>query len=182
MEKSNIRPRILLLALCVVCCAGCFTKRPPTAHMTDIVLAHPVLPSGGDGSLEQAPDLAVESAEMPPELAIPRSGPARPHVAATPPAEPAPVEKPAEPIILPDLTAEQLYAAKSETQQSLDAAESKLAQTQGKQLNATEEDVASKVRGFMESAREAMKNGDWVRAKNQAKKAEVLAQQLTGNP
>jgi hypothetical protein len=33
----------------------------------------------------------------------------------------------------------------------------------------------------MESAREAMKNGDWERAKNQAKKAEVLAMQLTGN-
>jgi hypothetical protein len=26
-----------------------------------------------------------------------------------------------------------------------------------------------------------MKNGDWVRAKNQAKKAEVLAMQLTGS-
>jgi len=185
MEKSNIRPRILLLALClcVAWCGGCFTKRPPTVHMTDIVLAHPVVPSGlGGESLQQAPDIEGESAEMPPELAAPRSGPARPHVAAAPPAEPPPVEKPAEPIILPDLTSEQLHAAKSETQQSLDTAESKLAQTQGKQLNATQEDVASKVRGFMESAREAMKNGDWVRAKNQAKKAEVLAQQLTGNP
>jgi hypothetical protein len=84
-------------------------------------------------------------------------------------------------MILPDLTADQLNAAKAETQQSLDAAEAKLVQTQGKQLNATQEDVASKVRGFMESAREAMKNGDWVRAKNQAKKAEVLAMQLTGS-
>ena len=106
---------------------------------------------------------------------------ARPRVAAAPPAEPPQVEKAAGPIILPDLTADKLNAAKAETQQSLDAAESKLGQTQGKQLNATQEDVASKVRGFMESAREAMKNGDWERAKNQAKKAEVLAMQLTGN-
>jgi hypothetical protein len=91
------------------------------------------------------------------------------------------VEKAAEPMILPDLTADQLNAAKAETQQSLDAAEAKLGETQGKQLNPTQEDVASKVRGFIESAREAMKNGDWVRAKNQAKKAEVLAMQLTAN-
>jgi hypothetical protein len=181
MEKMNIGSKTFLLALCVcvVWCGGCFTKKPATAHMTRIVLAHPLTPSGmTNESLGDAPDLEVESVEMPPRLAAPRSGPARPHVAAAPPAEPAPLEKAAEPMILPDLTTDQLNAAKAETQQSLDAAEAKLGQTQGKQLNATEEDVASKVRGFMESAREAMKNGDWVRAKNQAKKAEVLAMQL----
>ena len=184
MEKMNIGPKTFLLALClcVLWCGGCFTKKPPTVHMTGIVLAHPLAPSGvGNESPGDAPDLEVEAAEMPPRLATPRGGPARPHVAAAPPAEPPPAEKSAEPIILPDLTAEQLNAAKAETQQSLDAAESRLGRTQGKHLNATQEDVASKVRGFMESAREAMKNGDWVRAKNQAKKAEVLAQQLTGN-
>jgi hypothetical protein len=181
MEKMNIGSKTFLLALClcVAWCGGCFTKKPATVHMTGIVLAHPLTPSGmTNESLGDAPDLEVESVEMPPRLAAPRSGPARPHVAAAPPAEPAPLEKAAEPMILPDLTTDQLNAAKAETQQSLDAAEAKLGQTQGKQLNATEEDVASKVRGFMESAREAMKNGDWVRAKNQAKKAEVLAMQL----
>jgi len=150
--------------------------------MTGIVLAHPLKPNGmASESPGDAPDLEVESVEMPPRLAAPRGGPARPRVAAAPPAEPPQVEKAADPIILPDLTADKLNAAKAETQQSLDAAESKLGQTHGRQLNATQEDVASKVRGFMESAREAMKNGDWERAKNQAKKALVLAMQLTGN-
>ena len=184
MEKMNIGSKTFLLALClcVVWCGGCFTKKPATVHMTGIVLAHPLTPSGmTNESLGDAPDLEVESVEMPPRLAAPRSGPARPHVPSAPPAEPAPVEKAAEPMILPDLTADQLNAAKAETQQSLDAAEAKLGQMQGQQLNTTQEDVASKVRGFMESAREAMKSGDWVRAKNQAKKAEVLAMQLTGS-
>jgi hypothetical protein len=150
--------------------------------MTGIVLAHPLTPKGMvSESPGDAPNLEVEIVEMPPRLAAPRGGPARPRVAVAPPAEPPQLEKAADPIILPDLTADKLNAAKAETQQSLDAAESKLGQTQGKQLNATQEDVASKVRGFMESAREAMKNGDWERAKNQAKKAEVLAMQLTGN-
>jgi hypothetical protein len=167
--------------LCVWC-GGCFTKKPPRVHMTGIVLAHPLTPNGmASESPGDAPDFEVQTVEMPPRLAAPRGGPARPRVAAAPPVEPPQVEKAAEPIILPDLTADRLNAAKAETQQSLDAAESKLGQTQGKQLNATQEDVASKVRGFMESAREAMKNGDWERAKNQAKKAEVLAMQLTGN-
>lgn len=185
METMKTRPKTILpvLCLCVLWCNGCFTKKQPTVHMTGIVLAHPVVPTGqASNELQDAPDIEVEAAEPPPRLAPPRNGPARPRVAPTPPAEPPPVEKATEPIILPDLTPEQLNAAKAETQQSLDAAESKLAQTHGKQLDATQEDVASKVRGFMDSAREAMRNGDWVRAKNQAKKAEVLAQQLTGNP
>ncbi len=184
MEKMNIGPKTFLLALCacVVWCGGCFTKKPATVHMTGIVLAHPLTPSGvASETPGEAPDIEVESVEMPPRLATPRGGPARPRVVAAPPVEPPPVEKAAEPMILPDLTADQLNAAKAETQQSLDAAEAKLGETQGKQLNATQEDVASKVRGFMESAREAMKNGDWVRAKNQAKKAEVLAMQLTAH-
>lgn len=184
MEKMNIARKTFLLALClsVVWCGGCFTKKPATVHMTGIVLAHPLTPSGmTNESPGDAPDLEAEMVDMPPRLAPPRGGPARPRVAVAPAAEPQPVEKAAEPIILPDLSEDQLNAAKSETQQSLDAAEAKLGQTQGRQLNATQEDVASKVRGFMESAREAMKNGDWVRAKNQAKKAEVLALQLAGN-
>jgi hypothetical protein len=184
MGKMNTGPKTFLLALCgcVVWCGGCFTKKPATVHMTGIVLAHPLTPGGMTNETPgDAPDLEVESVEMPPRLATPRGGPARPRVVAAPPVEPPPVEKAAEPMILPDLTADQLNEARAETQQSLDAAEARLGETQGKQLNATQEDVASKVRGFIESAREAMKNGDWGRAKNQAKKAEVLAMQLTAN-
>jgi hypothetical protein len=185
MEKTNIRPKTLriVLCLCVVWCGGCFTKQRPKAHLTGVVLRHPLVPSGMAGeSLGDAPDIELETAEMPPRLVNPRNGPAKPHVAPTAPAEPPPVEKASEPLLLPELTPEQLNEAKTETQQSLDAAEAKLAQTKGKQLNATQEDVASKVRGFMDTAREAMRNGDWMRAKNHAKKAEVLAQQLTVNP
>jgi hypothetical protein len=185
MGKAKIRPKILLpvWCLCVAWCGGCFTKKNPKAHMTGIVLAHPVVPSAAaEESPGDAPDIALEAGEMSLRLATPRSGPAKPRVPPTPPAEPPPVEKTVEPLISPDLTPEQLNAAQTETQQSLDAAESKLSQSHGKKLNATQEDVASKVRGFMDSAKEAIKTGDWVRAKNQAKKAEVLAQQLTGNP
>jgi hypothetical protein len=185
MGKTKTRPKILspVLCLCLAWCGGCFAKKQPKAHMTDIVLAHPLTPSATtEESPGDAPDMEVEVGELSLRLATPRSGPARPRVPPTPPAEPPPVEKALEPLISPDLTPEQLNAAKTETQQSLDAAESKLTQTHGKKLNATQEDVASKVRGFMDSAKEAVKTGDWVRAKNQAKKAEVLAQQLTGNP
>jgi hypothetical protein len=44
-----------------------------------------------------------------------------------------------------------------------------------------QEDLASKVRGFGDNAREAMRSGDWARAKSLAKKAEVLSEQLAGS-
>lgn len=72
-------------------------------------------------------------------------------------------------------------AAKAETQHSLEIAEWNLAQTQGKKLNTAQEDVASKIRGFMETSRDAMKDSDWQRAKNLAKKAEVLSHELVAN-
>jgi len=56
--------------------------------------------------------------------------------------------------------------------------ERNLTLAQGKKLNPTQQDLASKVRGFADNAREAMRTGDWVRAKNLSKKAEVLSEQL----
>jgi hypothetical protein len=130
--------------------------------------------------LEAPPDIAIEIAP-PPRLSTSRNMPPRPRVAQTAPSEPAIVQQPADPIIVPDLTVEQSNAAKSEAQHSLEIAEWNLAQTQGKKLNSTQEDVASKIRGFMESARSAMKNSDWQRAKNLAKKAELLSHELVAN-
>jgi hypothetical protein len=110
-----------------------------------------------------------------------RSAPPKPRVTQSAPSEPAVAQRPADPIIVPDLTVEQLSSARSESQHSLDIAEWNLSQTQGKRLNTAQEDVVSKIRGFMETARDAMKNSDWQRAKNLAKKAEVLSHELVAN-
>jgi len=108
--------------------------------------------------------------------------PARPRVAPPPPRESAAEEKPAEPLMVPEMSDEQLGAAKAATQQSLNIAEKNLNLTQGKTLNAAQQDVVSKIMGFLDSAREAMKNNDWQRARIQAKKAEVLSQEFAPNP
>lgn len=83
-----------------------------------------------------------------------------------------------EPTIVPEVPTAELAAAKAETQQNLDLVERNLALAQGKKLNPTQQELASKVRGFADNAREAMRTGDWVQAKNLSKKAEVLAEQL----
>ena len=95
--------------------------------------------------------------------------------------EPRGAEKHAEPTIAPEVTTEEIRAAQAETQRNLDIADKNLLLAQGKGLNAMQTDMVSKVKGFAENAREAMRSGDWVRAKNFASKAEVLSEQLAAS-
>jgi hypothetical protein len=172
---------ILLLPMClsVMFCGGCLVKKRPAAHFGNTVLAHPVIPSTAvENALGEAPDLGIEPASMPARLGPPRNPPARPKVAAPPATEPVTAGKPSEPTIVPELSAGELEAAKADAQASLDVAERNLSATRGKALNAAQADLASKIRGFMDAAREAMRNSDWQRATNMAKKAEILSREL----
>lgn len=89
--------------------------------------------------------------------------------------------KPEVPQIAPQLTAAEASAAQQQTSQSLSVAERNIGSAEGKSLNAMQQDLASKVRSFMVEAHEAAKTGDWTRAKNAAKKAEVLSQELASS-
>ena len=78
----------------------------------------------------------------------------------------------------PEVPTAEMLAAKNDSEHSLDVAEKNLSLASGRSLNPMQQDLVSKVRGFSDSAREAMKVGDWLRAKNLSKKAEVLSAQL----
>jgi hypothetical protein len=170
-----------LLCASALFCGGCSTKKRPALSMSSVVLAHPIAPKPVEMAMDDAPDLPLEI-EPVPRLVIPHGAPARPRVAPAREPEPVPAEKPAEPLIAPELSDEQLSAAKSETEKSLDIAERNLGMAQGKTLNAAQQDLVSKIRGFMDSARMAMRDNDWPRARSQAKKAEVLSQEFSPNP
>ncbi|MGA3176834.1 MAG: hypothetical protein ABSE19_05760 [Candidatus Acidiferrum sp.] len=175
------RPRILLLPVClsVMVCSGCLVKKRPAAHFVTIVLAHPVIPSPtAEAALSETPDLGIEPAPIPTRLGTPRNPPARPKMAASPAPEPTAAGKPSEPTIVPELSTGELAAAKVDAQASLEVAERNLAAARGQALNAAQADLASKIRGFMDAAREAIRNSDWQRATNMAKKAEVLSREL----
>jgi hypothetical protein len=146
-----------------------------------VAAVHPVIPPANAGAVTEPPDLEVEGLPTPPTIGSSRAQPPKPHVATATTPEPASTEKHVEPTIAPEVTSEEMTEAKTETEHSLDAAEKNLNMTQGKKLNAMQVDLASKVRGFADNAREAMKNGDWGRAKNLSKKAEVLSEQLAGS-
>ena len=110
-----------------------------------------------------------------------RTAPPRPRVNPGPPTANAPVgdaEKPEAPTIAAQLSKEEFAAAMQETTQSLDIAEKNLASTRNKRLNAAQSDLVSKIKGFLKDAREAVQAGDWARARNLAKKAQVLSEEL----
>jgi hypothetical protein len=173
------RKWLILLCSVVVWPAGCFTKQPPKSSiMTVVNLRPPIVPAGSGTALMEPPEITVDTAEEPPEIATMRPAPAKPRVAPAPAAEPDKSEKHAEPVIVPELSTQEVDAAKAETQHNLDLMDKNLSQTTGKNLNASQQDLVSKVRGFADNAREAMRGGDWVRAKNLSKKAEVLSEEL----
>ena len=145
-----------------------------------VAAVRPVIPPSTEAALESPPELEAQAPAMLPEIAPSRAQPPRPHVAAPVVQEPT-GPKQAEPMIAPEVPTEEVVAAKVETQRNLDLAEKNLAMAQGKALNAAQQDLASKVRGFADNAREAMRSGDWVKAKNLSSKAEVLSEELAAS-
>lgn len=181
-QTQKARHWLALLCACVACATGCFTRRTPVKPVINIVgTTHPVIPSApAEIALEEPPEMEFE-AMAPAALVTETDVPVKPRVvpAATP--EPAPVEKVPEPTIAPEVTSQELSAAKAETEQNLAMVDKHLTLAWGRKLNASQQELISKVRGFTESAREAILSGDWVRAKNLSKKAELLSEELAAS-
>jgi len=136
-----------------------------------------------DGAHLEAPEFKLDLEPLAALLVPMRvASPPRPHVPPAPtPTLAAPVageDKPPAPTIAPQLSQAEFAAAQQETSQSLEIAEKNLAATRGKTLNAAQSDLVSKIKGFLKDARAAARVGDWVLARNLAKKAQVLSEEL----
>jgi hypothetical protein len=111
-----------------------------------------------------------------------RTGPPRPRGSTVVPAATGnDAEKSEAPTIAPQLTSQESTVAEQQTNQSLRIAENNLQSASGKNLNATQTDLVSKIRGFIKDAREAAKIADWSRARSLAKKAQVLSEELASS-
>jgi hypothetical protein len=146
-------------------------------------MAHPVIPNtvSSDSQDRQGDDLFADFAldvPAPPSSLAPVTGaPLRPRVPA-PPTAPGNPTKFEPPQIVPQLTPQEAQEAEQQTNLSLSIAERNIGATQGKTLNPSQSDLVSKVRSFMAEARDAARIGDWTRASNAAKKAQVLSEEL----
>jgi len=172
-----------LFGAAAILVSGCAARKKPTIPWSTAVLVRPVMPqlSSAPGELEDpVPELKLEIPPPPPPLST-RTVPPRPRRIAPATNQNAAPEKPDNPQIVPELTTQESSALQREANQSLSTAERNLAATAGKSLNATQSDLASKVRSFISDAREAGRAGDWERARDLAKKAQVLSEELAAS-
>jgi len=183
--RVRTREGLAALCLCAIVSGGCAERTNVKAHVKAIPWAatakkKPIVPQFQDGPYEEAdltPELALEVEPPPSPLVLANFVPARPRVPASSSAA-ANAVKFEPPSIVPQLTAQETEAAQQQTNLSLSVAERNVGSARGRTLNAAQSDLVSKVRSFVTEAREAAHNGDWTRASNAAKKAQVLSEEL----
>ncbi len=183
--RHRVRTSILLVSCVALVTGGCSARKRPAVPWATAVLVRPIVPSrpaltATDGA-EPAPDLRLEFPPQPIRLVAVRNGPPRPRVAAPAAPEAEVAGKPEQPLIVPQLPPAEAQALQEQTNQSVSAAERNLAAANGKNLNAMQTDLASKVRSFLADAGEAARAGDLRRASNLAKKAQVLSEELAAS-
>lgn len=175
-----------LAGLCVAALFACgcaVTQKKPRIPWATAVLVRPTLPqqitdNGASPDIVPSIDLEIPAPEP---LAVVRMIPARPRTIVPPAAQNGSTEKRELPQIVPDLSPQQSSSFQHETEQSLKVAEQNLAAAAGRRLSPTQADLASKVRSFVRDAREAGRAGDWGRARDLARKAEVLSDELASS-
>jgi outer membrane biosynthesis protein TonB len=112
----------------------------------------------------------------PPQFPAPMSPTVR-RPANAPEPEPEPVKAEA-PQISPQLSDVELARAKASTTANIIIAQQNLDSASGKRLNATQQDMTDKIRGFLKQAQDAIAVSDWNRASSLAEKARLLSDEL----
>jgi hypothetical protein len=172
------------LFLAALLMPGCAEKKITAPRpWTAVVNVRPILPApapaGPADAEDSAPDLPWDFAPPASNLSVTRQ-PARPRVLVQQPAE-ADLTKPAAPSLAPQLSEQEIAVAQSQMNDSVAIAQKNLAATKGRTLNPTQTDLASKVTSFLQESKEAVRDGDWTRARNLAKKAQLLSEELAAS-
>jgi len=180
-RQEQLRRRALLCAAGAIFWlpSGCLSLRPhrhvPAIPWETAARVRPRLPekTSPAAGAESVPDLQPL---IPPPAAL-HSAPPRPRMPAAP-AETDSTEKVEAPVIAPQLSVAEASAAQEQTRMSLNIAEHNLARARGRSFTSMQADLVEKVRGFIDQAREAGHEADWVRARNLAEKARLLSEEL----
>jgi len=175
-------PRIAALTAAVLLLQGCAEHKARAYPWAIAIAVRPRVPVPAPGYQppaidDIAPDLPWDFPPPPSRLAIVRQ-PARPRVAAQPAQELSGSAKGDAPLLAPQLSEQEIAVAQQQMYESVAIAQKNLIAAKGHRLNATQSDLASKVSSFLEESKGSAKDGNWTRAKNLAKKAQVLSEEL----
>jgi hypothetical protein len=165
-----------LFAMFVLGLGGCPSKpthsdlgkngliKPPMVAQRDVDTTPPVINS----SAWPLPVFAKFSPPTPPPVR---------HSTTAPEPEPEPIKAEA-PQISPQLSDAERSRAQASAGESMRLAQQNLDSASGKKLNANQQDMADKIRGFLKQAQEAIAVSDWNRASSLAGKAKLLSDEL----
>jgi hypothetical protein len=181
MRGSCVSAAALVIAA-VLLAEGCAERRPHAVPWATAIYVRPRKPVPAPGYKpppidELAPDLPWDFAAPPSRLVVARQ-PVRPRVAVPPPTESAGSAKTETPSLAPQLSPQEVAAAQQQMSESVTVARRNLTNAKNHSLSAVQTDLVSKVNSFLEESKAAVKDGDWTRAKNLAKKAQVLSEEL----
>jgi hypothetical protein len=175
----------VLFLVSILLLQGCAQKqvrvRPwATAVAVRPHLVRPAATTPPDVAEVEAPEISFELPPLPSPLSIARQ-PVRPRVAAQPTPEPADTRRPAAPLLEPELTPQEVASAQQQMSASVAIAQRNLEAAKGRRLNPAQTDLTSKVTSFLQESKQAVHDGDWTRARNLAKKAQVLSEELAAS-
>lgn len=177
--------RILLVLPALLALQGCAEKQVRVRPWESAIavrphLTGPLAANPPDLTEIEAPELSLAFPPLPSPLAVVRQ-PARPRVPAQPAPETAESRKPPAPLLEPQLTPQEVASAQQQLNESVAIVQRNLDVTRGRSLNATQADLTSKVTSFLQESKQAVHDGDWTRARNLAKKAQVLSEELAAS-
>ena len=183
LAAGNCRSCLSLLALVTLLLAGCAEKQIRVHPWQASIYARPNIPVPAPGYQPRyleasAPDLQWDFPPPPSRLSLIRQ-PARPHVSTQQQQpETADPRQPTAPSLAPQLSPQEIVAAQTQMNESVAIAQKHLEAAKGRTLSAAQSDLASKIVSFLQESKDAARDGDWMRAKNLAKKAQVLSEEL----
>ena len=162
---------------------GCAERKAHATPWATAVMVRPNPPiaraANASGADDATPDIRVE----PPSNGVRIFGgrPLPPRPKGTSPSGSENSNGIKEQLLVPELSPQETAVAKEQVAESIAVAERNLAAARGKTLSAVQADTVSKITGFVAEAREAGGEGDWARARNLAKKAQILSQDLVAS-
>jgi len=191
VKKITVRTRVDRLGQIVFVCGaiatlgGCAERKAHAIPWATAVLVRPIQPVALKTSAaelaELAPDLRVEAPSNPVRLLGTRPVPPRPRGANGSQPEGSNTNGTRAPELVPQLSPQETVVAKVQFAESMAVVERNLAATRQRKLNAAQTDIVSKITGFVAEAREASGEEDWGRARNLAKKAQILSEDLVAS-
>lgn len=177
-------PHLAALTAAALLLHGCVERKARAYPWATAIAVRPRAPLRAPGYQppaidDAAPDLPWDS-PPPSRLAVVHQ-PVRPRVAAQPPQELSGNPKGDAPLLAPQLSEQEVAAAQQQMNESIAIAQKNLAIAKAHRLNPTQSDLASKVNSFLQQSKDAAREGDWTRARNLAKKAQVLSEELAAS-